>query len=245
MSSLHEQLKQLPDDELKRAYMVPQQYFYESTPRPKLPEHTWKHWRDQNAKEATELDRKRAAEAEARIMGTDNLAHPTILGIDPAADYPGEWDANYDDHQPQGATTMNLSTAIFLVSDEVRAVRVQYDPNDPGAKDYMFKTLDTTIAKDDLVVVPTSTRAGFTVCKVTEVDCQVDFDNSIQYKWCAKFDRASFDALLAQEQGILDRIAKAEQTRKRHELAASLKLDEQGLTGLSLLAAPSEPPPNS
>lgn len=65
---------------------------------------------------------------------------------------------------------MNLTTAVFLVEEKARAVRVEYDPdvtrnNNPSK---LFKTVNPDLKKDDLVVVPTHTRHGFTVAKITD-----------------------------------------------------------------------------
>ena len=60
---------------------------------------------------------------------------------------------------------MNYSTAIFLISDEVRAINVTYE-RDGDAKRTLFKTFSKTIKIDDYVVVETNTRHHMTVCKV-------------------------------------------------------------------------------
>jgi hypothetical protein len=84
---------------------------------------------------------------------------------------------------------MNLSAAIMLVRpDAVRPVRVEYDPdnkynNNPTK---VFKTVDKSIKKDDLVIVTTTTRHGFTVCKVVEVDFPVDYNSTEQWGWVAQ-----------------------------------------------------------
>lgn len=149
-----------------------------------------------------------------------------VLGID------------YNNHPTNGATPVNQSTTIFLVSDNVRAVRVAYDTdeknNNPG---YLFKTFDATIAKDDLVVVPTTTRHGFTICKVVEVDCPVNFDdNTTQYKWIAgKFDPSQHKATLEQEQVIMDAASKAEAGRRRRQLAQDLQIDQLDTSGFDAI----------
>lgn len=142
---------------------------------------------------------------------------------------------------------MNLSTAIMLVNKSVRAMRVEYDPdNTRNNGGVHFKTLDPDLKKDDLVVVPTSTRHGFTVCKIVEADMRVDFSGTTTFQWIVgKVDKASYDDILAQEKVVLDRVAEAEENRIRAELAKSMGLGEIQLTDLDIvkgtvaLAAPS------
>ena len=133
---------------------------------------------------------------------------------------------------------MNLSTAIMLVNKSVRACKVEYDPeikynNNPIVT---YKTLDPDLAKGDYVIVPTSTRHGMTVCKVTEIDVRVDFNSPVEYKWIiGKVDKKAYDDILAQEGIVLDRVAQAEENRIRKELAESMGLDQVTLTDLDIV----------
>lgn len=74
---------------------------------------------------------------------------------------------------------MNYSTAVMLFNPEIRAISVSYEKDEKGAGKkpfYTYKTLDKTIEKGDLVVVPTDTRHEFTVVRVEEVDVEVDYE---------------------------------------------------------------------
>jgi hypothetical protein len=126
---------------------------------------------------------------------------------------------------------MNKSLAVFLISDKVRMVKVAYETDAKGAplegKTYSFKTFDDTIKLDDLVVVPTGTRVGFTVVRVIDVDVQDDLDFSLDdgvaYKWIAgKFNRTLYDEGVAKEKTLLDAVANAEKNKKREELRKAL-----------------------
>lgn len=137
---------------------------------------------------------------------------------------------------------MNLSTAIFLVNENVRCVAVAYDKTtDVRGKDVpreikSFKTIDADVAVGDLVTIPTDTRWGYTIGKVTEVDMDVDFDSSETMRWVVgKIDTNFIDDLRAQEQEVLGRIAAADKDAKRKELAAKLKEHNPDLTGIALL----------
>lgn len=54
---------------------------------------------------------------------------------------------------------------------DMRGILVSYQPED--MKGYIFKTTIKDIHIDDLVVVPTGTRWGFTVCKVIDIDVPI------------------------------------------------------------------------
>ena len=116
---------------------------------------------------------------------------------------------------------MNLTAAIMLVNDGVRPVKVEYDPenfknNNPNK---LFKTLDASIKKDDLVIVPTGTRHGFTIAKVIEVDFAVDFSDSSPWGWIGgKFDKATYDEMLKIEDTVKHTVAKAQENKMRAEL---------------------------
>lgn len=120
---------------------------------------------------------------------------------------------------------MNYSTAIFLISDQVRAVLATYE-NEDNAPKTMFKTLDPNIKVDDFVTVPTSTRHKMTVCKVVEVDVEPDLETSREMEWIVGVvGTANFDDIKSQEGDAIARIKSAEKTRKRKELRDALLAD--------------------
>jgi len=136
---------------------------------------------------------------------------------------------------------MNLSASVMLVNKSIRPVRVEYDPdtkanNNPYIR---FMTLDPDIAKDDLVIVPTHTRHGFTMAKVVEIDFPVDFSTSEQWGWIGgKFDKATYDAILETDKAIKARIAKAQENKMRRELMEAAGLGEVDFTDLDLMSTP-------
>ena len=139
---------------------------------------------------------------------------------------------------------MNYSTAVFVLNDNVRAIRAAYEKpeNAPtGSPDanggFVFKTLDHTIKKDDLVVVPTKTRFGFTICKVTEIDVAVDTDSPTQLQWVAGvFDKADHENTLAMEAQMIAKMRDIEKNKKRRELRAAMTADAE--EAKVLLASP-------
>ena len=130
---------------------------------------------------------------------------------------------------------MNYSTAIFLISDQARAVNITYE-NDDDAPKTMFKTLDPNIKVDDFVTVPTDTRHKMTVCKVVEVDVEPDLESSREMKWIVGVvGTADFDQIKSQEGDAIARIKSAEKTRKRKELRDALLADVgEGITKLPI-----------
>ncbi len=130
---------------------------------------------------------------------------------------------------------MNYSTAIFLISDQARAVNITYDSLDDAPK-MMFKTLDPNIKVDDFVTVPTDTRHNMTVCKVVEVDVEPDLESSTEMKWIiGVVNKADFDQIKSHEGDAIAKIRSAEKTRKRRELRDALMADVgEGLKALPI-----------
>ena len=121
---------------------------------------------------------------------------------------------------------MNYSTSVFLINQKVRAVSVNYEPDEK--KQTIYKTLDETIAAGDYVVVPTHTRHKFTVARVVEVDVDVDFDSPELMTWIvARIDRSAYDLTLKQEDAAIAVVKSAEIRRKRDELAAAMLKDNK------------------
>lgn len=123
---------------------------------------------------------------------------------------------------------MHKSRTILLVNDAVRAIRAIYDfePKDrPGSvKRTLFKTFDPTIAVDDLIIVPSSTRHNFTVVKVVEIDVDTDDEltgaqNETAVEWIVgKVDLQGHQRTLSQEGEFLATVAKAKRAKERADL---------------------------
>lgn len=140
----------------------------------------------------------------------------------------------------------NPSLAAFLLDNGPRCVSVSYDTTyntrtgKPEPADIKsFKTFDTAIQVDDLVVIPTDTRYGFTVGKVTAVDTRVNWSSSETMRWIAgRVDKAGYDSILAQEEKLVGQVAKAQEAKARRELAEELAALDPNLTAISLLGGP-------
>lgn len=143
---------------------------------------------------------------------------------------------------------MNLTTAAMLLNKSIRPVKVEYDPdnyknNSPHVR---FKTIDQTIKKDDLVVVTTGTRHGFTVAKVLEVDFPVDFNSAEQWGWIIeKVNLPQHKAILETESKIVARVGEVQENKMRAELKEAMGLGTVSFDDLDIMsvAQPTLAPP--
>lgn len=144
--------------------------------------------------------------------------------------------------QEERKSSMNLSTIVFLINDNVRAVKVAYQDKDPSPK--IFKTLDKTIKVDDFVIIPSTTRFNMTTGKVIEVDVDIDFDSSCQINWLiGRVDMADVNEIKAQEDKALDAIKAAEKLSRKNEIKTKLdNLLKEGGAELKMLTVGNEPP---
>lgn len=128
---------------------------------------------------------------------------------------------------------MDNSRIVFLINDQVRAVKAKYE--DTGSAE-MFKTFDATIKVGDLAVVQSGTRLMMTVVKITEVDVDVNFDSTTHINWIVqKIDGPKFDAILAQEGQAISAVQAAELRRKKEELRKTMFKDhEASIAALAL-----------
>lgn len=136
------------------------------------------------------------------------------------------------------AAISNYSTAIFLIDKLVRAVKVSYDqdkaqPSKPTGTLQVFKTFDATLKEGEYVIVPTDTRWNMTVCRVEEIDVEIDLDTSAQIGWLiGRADRGDYDSIVASEQAAIATMKSAEKRRRQEALVASLIADNPDLAHL-------------
>lgn len=137
---------------------------------------------------------------------------------------------------------MNRSTTVFLIDNTVKALRARYEE---GGKEEIFKTFDATIKKDDILVVESGTRHGFTTVKVTEIDVTVDIeDSTANVKWVVtKVDLADHKAILEQEAAAIDKVRVAEFNKKKRDLIANMASpeDAEALRSISVNPALTAP----
>lgn len=120
---------------------------------------------------------------------------------------------------------MNLSTAVFLISDEVRAIGVTFDQGNERTEsvEYTYKTCDQTISVGDYVIVPVGASEKFKIVTVRSVDVDVNYNSDIQYKWvAAKFDPIVYIMQKEHEQRAIQEIKQIERRAKREQLRKDL-----------------------
>lgn len=128
---------------------------------------------------------------------------------------------------------MNKSTAVFLINDSVRCVETIYEKDGEKGPDWkaprtLFKSFDHSLKEGDLVIVPTNTRHGFTVVKVTNPDAEFNIDTTVEMKWIVgKVDTAGHEQTLKQEAEMLKVIESAERRKKRDELKKAVLADQE------------------
>lgn len=138
---------------------------------------------------------------------------------------------------------MNPTLASFLVEANCRAIRVEYDPDWQSKNNYnlckLYKTLDPSIKVDDLVVVPTGTRHGFTVVKVMEVDFTINYNGNDDYKWIVgPVDKAAYDALLEADKNVMVKVGKIQENKMKRELMEAMGLTTVDTAALSYSGVP-------
>lgn len=138
----------------------------------------------------------------------------------------------------------NPTLAAFLLDNGPQCVSVSYEPTvDRNGKKVpadikSFKTFDRDLKEGDLVVIPTDTRWGFTVGKVTAVNVRVNYASHEQMRWVAsKVDEAAYADILKQEEALIAKVAQAQEHKAKRELADELRELDPNLTGF-MLAAP-------
>lgn len=141
---------------------------------------------------------------------------------------------------------MNYSTAVILINDKIRVVRGMYEDN--GSSD-VFKTLDQDLKKNDIVVVESHTRWGYTTVKINEVDnVTVDFDSAKEVKWVVQKIAVEAHAIIKDMEAKAIEVIKVGELRKRRQdirqntldamTAGEIdKLDIAKLTGVPQLEA--------
>lgn len=125
------------------------------------------------------------------------------------------------------------SKIIFLLNEEVRGVAAIYDENQTPT---VFKTMDQSIKVDDLLVVESGTRFGFTTVKVKAVDVDVDLKSDAPILWViGKVDLSPYNVLLEQEAVAIAAVQSAEKRKQREELRKALFDDKDArITSLAL-----------
>ena len=121
---------------------------------------------------------------------------------------------------------MNYSTAVMLFNNDIRAVRVSYDPKDlvgDKPRSYLFKTLDPDLKVGDFVTIPTESRHKLTVARVEEVEAEVDYDDSLEIKWIvSRVPVTEYEGILSDEQQWIAEMKKAQNRKKKEDIKKNM-----------------------
>ncbi|WP_125933275.1 hypothetical protein [Kiloniella majae] len=128
----------------------------------------------------------------------------------------------------------NKSMAVFVMNEDVRGIMAIYDDETHETPTF-YKTFDQDLQVGDLIVVPASTRLGFTTNKVTEVDVEPDINRHNEVKWVAgSIKLENYQSYVEQENQMIAQINKLEKRKAREavkeELEKSLGEDLKGVT---------------
>ena len=116
---------------------------------------------------------------------------------------------------------MNYSTSVMLFNEEIRAIKVSYEPNSTSWT--VFKTLDPDLVVGDFVTIPTETRHNFTVAKIEEVDVEVDFDSNTTVGWIvSRVPMSEYDGILKDEQQWISEMKKAQNRKKKEDIKKNM-----------------------
>ncbi|MBU6232436.1 hypothetical protein KGP36_07420, partial [Patescibacteria group bacterium] len=88
---------------------------------------------------------------------------------------------------------------------------------------YVFKTFDQSIKAGDIIIVSTTTRHGFTCAKVEETDVDVNFENTLDYRWIVgKVDQSTYQMILSQEEDAIAKVRAADLAKRKRELVDAI-----------------------
>ena len=140
---------------------------------------------------------------------------------------------------------MNYSKALFIVNDDIRAVKIQYDPAAKSNEYDYVKTFDRDVKVDDMIVVQSGTRHKMTTAKVVEIDCHIDVNAPGDMKWMVcVVDAEPVEKLVEMEADAVKMIQDAEKRRTARELRQELFGDQpEKLDAMQIgHVAPATPP---
>lgn len=102
-----------------------------------------------------------------------------------------------------------------------------------ASKHYTYKTIDKTLKQGDLVVVECeggSSQFGLAVVQIVEVDVDVDFKGSVNYKWVvSKVDTDTIKDVKQQEKEIIKKVKAAEKHHHKMQILQAITVNAEEL----------------
>ena len=106
-----------------------------------------------------------------------------------------------------------------------------------AAEGYVFKTMDASLVVGDIITVQSTTRHGITVCRVTEVDVEIDLDTTLELKWViSKIDTEAFMEVLQMEADAVKAVQRAEKNARRDKIKKQIIGDNADIIGTLAIA---------
>lgn len=134
---------------------------------------------------------------------------------------------------------MERSREIFLINDQVKALKGEYEPD--GTRS-LLKTFDHTIKVGDYLVVQSDTRHKITTVKVTDIDVDFDMHGTKPMQWViSKVDLNIYTQMLEDESAAIRKLADLRMRREREQLRKTMLGDYASeIDGLAIaqIAAP-------
>ena len=136
---------------------------------------------------------------------------------------------------------MERSREIFLINDQVKALKGEYEPDGTPS---LLKTFDPTIKVGDYLVVQSTTRHKITTVKVTEVNVDFDMHGTTPMQWViSKVDLNAYTEMLENEDAAIRKLADLRMRREREQLRKTMLGDYASeIDGLAIaqIAAPTK-----
>lgn len=116
---------------------------------------------------------------------------------------------------------MNYSTAVLLVSEQVKAIGVKFGTSGGSlsGKEYVYKTTED-VELGDLVLVQTDDNIySYKVVEVTNLDPEVPFEGDRKIKWIVqKVDLTLRETNEEREAEVVEKVMQANKKSKREQL---------------------------
>lgn len=135
---------------------------------------------------------------------------------------------------------VHKSKLIFLLDEvDVRVVGVTYESH-KDALALPFKTMDTNLKVGDFVVMPTESRWLMTVGRVEEINVEPDLD-MVPIEWLrSSVDLSAYEEILDGESQLISAANSAEKRALKAKLRAEMTIDQEAMSGLTLLGKTSD-----
>lgn len=129
----------------------------------------------------------------------------------------------------------NYSTAILLLNRRVKTIKVHYNPKNTNQDRYddadgtsqdvkVFKTLDHSIVKGDIVVVPSTTRVQMTTALVIDDDYKLDPQSTLQLGWVVdRVNTVPYTEICEMEKEMIETLIQSERAHLQDEMAEKLR----------------------